>query len=48
MDYHVFKKPKIKNGKKICKWYYYYTRFDLRCFSFGAAPENGRLRVFHF
>ena len=26
MDYHAFKKPKIKNGKKIYKWYYYYTR----------------------
>ena len=26
MDYHVFKKPKIKNGKKIYKWYYYYTQ----------------------
>ena len=26
MDYHVFKKPKIKNGKKIYKWYYYYTK----------------------
>ena len=26
MDYHVFKKPRIKNGKKIYKWYYYYTQ----------------------
>ena len=26
MDYHVFKKPKIKNGKKVYKWYYYYTQ----------------------
>lgn len=25
MEYHVFKKPRIKNGKKIYKWYYYYT-----------------------
>ena len=26
MDYHVFKKPRIKNGKQIYKWYYYYTQ----------------------
>ncbi|MGP1444792.1 hypothetical protein [Treponema sp.] len=26
MDYHVFKKPKIKNGKKVYEWYYYYTQ----------------------
>ena len=26
MDYHAFKKPKIKNGKKIYKWYYYYAQ----------------------
>lgn len=26
MDYHVFKKPRIKNGKKIYKWYYYYVQ----------------------
>ena len=26
MDYHVFKKPQIKNGKKVYKWYYYYMQ----------------------
>ena len=34
MDYHVFKKPKIKNGKKIYKWYYYYTQNGGYCYSF--------------
>jgi integrase len=23
-DYHLFKKPRVKNGKTIHKWYYYY------------------------
>ena len=26
MDYHVFKKSKEKSGKKVFKWYYYYTQ----------------------
>ena len=26
MDYHVFKKPQIKNGRKVYKWYYYYMQ----------------------
>lgn len=26
MDYHVFKKPRLKGGKRIYKWYYYYTQ----------------------
>jgi integrase len=24
-DYHLFKKPRVKNGKTIHKWYYYYV-----------------------
>jgi hypothetical protein len=24
-DYHLFKKPRVKNGKIIRKWYYYYV-----------------------
>jgi integrase len=24
-DYHLFKKPRLKNGKTIHKWYYYYV-----------------------
>lgn len=28
MEYHIFKKSKTKNGKKITEWYYWYWNFE--------------------
>ena len=38
MDYHVFKKSKIKNGKKIYKWRFVYVE---NCFFSSGTDAAG-------